>query len=105
VRAKEKVKSTCFLLPCRVSRSLCMWLCVCVCVREREREREIERQTERDIEQEMDCARKRECQITLFIAFFQCFVLLDCVSKREGERERERERARARERESGRERD
>jgi len=78
-RAKERVKSLCLLLPCRLSCSLCV--CMCVCERGRERERE----TEREIEQERDCARKRECQITLFKALVQGFVLLVCVSKRKGE--------------------
>ena len=49
-------------------------------------------------EQERDCARKRDCQITLFIALFQGFVLLVCVSKKGGERERERARESGRER-------
>ena len=87
MRAKESVKSICFLHPgpSRVSCSLCV--CMCVCEREREREtqtdREREREREREIEQERDCARKPECQIILFIALFQEFVLLLCVSKRE----------------------
>jgi len=40
------------------------------------------------------CARKRERQITLFIALLQGCVLLVCMSEREGERGRESTRAR-----------
>ena len=67
------------------SRAPCACVCVCVCERERETQtdREREREREREIEQERDCARKPECQIILFIALFQEFVLLLCVSKRE----------------------
>jgi len=65
------------------SRVPCACVRVCVCVRARRTK----------IEQERDFARKRECQITLFIALFQGFELLVCVSKREGERERESARA------------